>query len=70
MPLTGNDICSFFDQRLLVGAITGDDRYRYQKPAPDVFMGFTSLLRYKKFDMNFNGRINLGNYIAFLLLLL
>ena len=45
------------------GSITGDDRYRYQKPAPTVFMGFSSLFRYRDFDFSFNGRINLGNYI-------
>jgi TonB-linked SusC/RagA family outer membrane protein len=45
------------------GSITGDDRYRYQKPAPTVFMGFSSMLRYKNLDFSFNGRINLGNYI-------
>jgi iron complex outermembrane receptor protein len=45
------------------GSITGDDKYRYKKPAPTVFMGFSSLLRYRNFDFSFNGRINVGNYI-------
>ena len=42
---------------------TSDDKYRYKKPSPTVFMGFSSLMRYKNFDFSFNGRISLGNYI-------
>ncbi len=45
------------------GQITGDDRYRYKKAAPDVFMGFNSKVVWKKWDFSFNGRINLGNYV-------
>ena len=45
------------------GTITVEDRYRYKKPASDVFMGFTSMLRYKNFDFSFAGRVALGNYI-------
>ena len=45
------------------GQITGDDRYRYNKAAPDVFMGFSSKLNWKKWDFSFNGRVNLGNYV-------
>ncbi len=44
------------------GEITGDDRYHYKKAAPDVFMGFNSMLNYKEWDFSFGGRINLGNY--------
>jgi iron complex outermembrane receptor protein len=59
----GKPIEGLYVDRNNDGAITGDDRYRYQKPAPTVFMGFSSMLRYKAFDFSFNGRINLGNYI-------
>lgn len=59
----GNPIEGLYVDRNGDGAITGDDRYRYQKPAPTVFMGFSSMLRYKNLDFSFNGRINLGNYI-------
>ncbi|NSW95705.1 MAG: SusC/RagA family TonB-linked outer membrane protein, partial [Bacteroidales bacterium] len=45
------------------GGITGDDNYRYKKPSPTVFMGYSSLFRYKNFDFSFNGRISLGNYV-------
>jgi TonB-linked SusC/RagA family outer membrane protein len=59
----GKPIEGLYVDRNNDGAITGDDRYRYQKPAPTVFMGFSSMLRYKDLDFSFNGRINLGNYI-------
>jgi len=59
----GKPIEGLYVDRNNDGAITGDDRYRYQKPAPTVFMGFSSLLRYKNLDFNLNGRVNLGNYI-------
>ena len=42
---------------------TSGDKYRYQKPAPTVFLGFSSMLNWKNFDFSFNGRINIGNYI-------
>jgi len=46
------------------GSVTAeDDSYRFENPAPDVFMGFSSYLRYKDFDLNLNGRINIGNYV-------
>lgn len=45
------------------GQITGDDRYRYKKADPDVYMGFNTKLNWKKWDFGFNGRINLGNYV-------
>ncbi len=45
------------------GEITGDDRYHYKKAAPDVFMGFNSMVNYKAWDFSFAGRINLGNYV-------
>jgi TonB-dependent starch-binding outer membrane protein SusC len=59
----GSPIEGLYVDRNKDGAITGDDRYIYQKPAATVFMGFTSMLRYKAFDFTFNGRVNLGNYI-------
>ncbi|SHF44655.1 iron complex outermembrane recepter protein [Mariniphaga anaerophila] len=45
------------------GAITNDDKYRYKKPAPDVFMGFSSKLYYNSWDFGFSGRVNLNNYV-------
>ncbi len=45
------------------GQITVDDRFRYKKAAPDLFMGFSSLFTYKNFDFSFAGRISLGNHV-------
>ncbi|MCU0377405.1 MAG: TonB-dependent receptor [Bacteroidales bacterium] len=59
----GKPIEGLYVDRNNDGAITGDDRYRYQKPAPTLFMGFSSMFRYKNFDFTFNGRINLDNYV-------
>lgn len=42
---------------------TSGDKYRYQKPAPTVFLGFSSMLTWKNLDFSFNGRISLGNYV-------
>jgi TonB-dependent starch-binding outer membrane protein SusC len=59
----GTPIEGLYVDRNKDGVINGDDRYRYKKPAPTVFMGFSSLLRYKQFDLNLNGRISLDNYV-------
>lgn len=59
----GNPIEGLYVDRSGDGQITEDDRYQYKKPAPDIFMGFSSRLEYKNFDFSFNGRINLGNYV-------
>lgn len=45
------------------GAITSADRYYYQKPAPDYFMGFTTSINYKKFTLNTVLRASFGNYV-------
>jgi TonB-dependent starch-binding outer membrane protein SusC len=43
--------------------VNDDDMYRYKKPAPDVFMGFSTKLNYKNWDFALNGRVSLGNYV-------
>jgi iron complex outermembrane receptor protein len=44
--------------------ITEADRYLTNKsPMPKVFMGFSSTFKYKDFDLGFNLRANLGNYV-------
>ena len=46
------------------GQITPDDCYMTDKsPAPKVYMGLSSMLRYKDFDFGFNLRANFGNYM-------
>jgi TonB-linked SusC/RagA family outer membrane protein len=39
------------------------DKYFYKQPNPKFYMGFNSSLNYKKFDLSFSMRANLGNYI-------
>ncbi len=58
MPIEG-----LYEDTSREGEITNDDRYRYKKAAPDVFMGFSSRLNYKNWDFSFAGRVNLGNYV-------
>jgi TonB-linked SusC/RagA family outer membrane protein len=38
------------------------DLYVYKKPDPTVQMGINSRLTYKDWDLNFSGRLSLGNY--------
>jgi len=45
------------------GVITPDDRYLYKNPTPPVTMGLSSRIEYKKFDLGFSLRANLGNYV-------
>jgi len=45
------------------GKISPDDQYRFEKPAPDYFFGFTSSLDVGKFNFSMAGRANLGNYV-------
>ncbi|WP_346855868.1 TonB-dependent receptor [uncultured Draconibacterium sp.] len=59
----GKPIQGLYVDRNGDGQITGDDRYRYKKAAPDWFMGFDSKVNWKNWDFGFAGRINLGNYV-------
>lgn len=45
------------------GQVNNEDLYRLEKPAPDVFLGFNSYLRYGNFDLTFAGRANINNYV-------
>jgi iron complex outermembrane receptor protein len=42
---------------------TIDDKYLYKQPNPSVFMGFNSNFNYKKWNLGFTMRANLGNYV-------
>lgn len=62
----GNPIDNLFVDRNGDGIVTSQgqsDKYHIKKPAPDLMIGFNSMIRYKKFDFSFNGRISLGNYV-------
>jgi iron complex outermembrane receptor protein len=59
----GNPIENTFVDRNGNGYIDDNDKYYYYKPAPDVTMGFSSKLQYKNWDLGFNLRASLGNYV-------
>jgi iron complex outermembrane receptor protein len=62
----GKPVDNLFVDRNGDGVVTSQgqsDKYHVKKPAPDLLIGFNSMLRYKKFDFSFNGRISLGNYV-------
>jgi TonB-linked SusC/RagA family outer membrane protein len=43
--------------------INSDDLYRYHSPAPDYILGFSTSLRYKKWNLGTSLRANIGNYV-------
>jgi len=45
------------------GIIDDNDLRQYKKPDADIIMGFNSKFRYQNWDLGFNGRVSLGNYI-------
>lgn len=60
----GKPLQNVFVDRNEDGQITEADRYLTDKsPMPTVFMGLSSTLKYKNFDLGFNLRANLGNYV-------
>jgi TonB-dependent starch-binding outer membrane protein SusC len=59
----GNPIEGLYVDRNHDGTVTELDKYRYQKPAADFFMGISSSFRWKNLDFSFNGRLNIGNYL-------
>lgn len=45
------------------GLINSSDRYIYKKPNADITMGLQSSMNYKNFDLTFNLRASIGNYM-------
>ncbi|MDB5007354.1 MAG: iron complex outerrane recepter protein [Mucilaginibacter sp.] len=45
------------------GSVGTEDKYAYQQPNPTVFMGFNSNFSYKKWNLAFTLRSELGNYV-------
>ncbi|MFY0604647.1 MAG: SusC/RagA family TonB-linked outer membrane protein [Flavobacteriaceae bacterium] len=45
------------------GIINDDDRYIKENPQANIILGFQSSFNYKKFDLAFNLRANIGNYV-------
>jgi len=60
---TGNPIEGEYVDRNDDGMISPEDLYINENPAPDMFLGFTSMLTYKNLDFSFAGRANMGNYV-------
>lgn len=60
----GKPIQNAFVDRNNDGQITEADRYlTHKSPMAKVYMGFSSQFSYKKWDLGFNLRANLGNYV-------
>lgn len=59
----GNPLDGVYVDRDGDGEITTKDMYFYKKPAADVLMGFNSKVNYLNWDLGFNARASLGNYV-------
>ncbi|WOD42859.1 SusC/RagA family TonB-linked outer membrane protein [Hwangdonia lutea] len=60
---SGNPIEGAFVDLNGDNVINDDDRYLKENPGADVILGFQSNINYKNFDLSFNLRANLGNYV-------
>lgn len=45
------------------GLLNSSDRYRFENPAPDYTIGFSSSVRIYNLEFSFAGRSNIGNYV-------
>lgn len=59
----GNLLEGQFADRNEDGVVDGDDKYRFEKPAADYTIGFTSALKLSDFTLSFAGRAALGNFV-------
>ena len=59
----GNPIEGLYVDRNRDGQITVDDKYIYEKPAPDVTLGINTGFTYRNWDFTMSGRANFGNYV-------
>jgi TonB-linked SusC/RagA family outer membrane protein len=60
--VSGQPIDGVFIDRNNDGAVNEQDKYRYKKPASDVFYGFFTNVTYKNWDMSMSWRGSWGNY--------
>ena len=60
---TGKPIEGAFADLSEDGMINSSDLYRYHSPAPDYIFGFSTSLRYKKWNLGMSFRSNAGNYV-------
>ncbi|HMO61957.1 MAG TPA: SusC/RagA family TonB-linked outer membrane protein [Ferruginibacter sp.] len=59
----GKPIDNLFEDRNRDGVINDRDKYRYQSPFADWFLGFNGNLNYKKWSAGFIMRASIGNYM-------
>ncbi len=59
----GKPVDGVFVDQNADGFINEEDLIAYKNSAPDVHMGLSSRFSYKKWDLNFSTRANLGNYV-------
>lgn len=45
------------------GAITPADKYYAKDPAADALIGYSTMVKYKNFDLSLSGRVSIGNYV-------
>ncbi|RTY96104.1 TonB-dependent receptor [Flavobacterium sp. GSN2] len=60
--VNGKPLDGVYVDRNQDGIISELDKYRFHKPAADVFYGFNTSVTYKNFDMGMNWRGSWGNY--------
>jgi iron complex outermembrane receptor protein len=60
--VNGKPLDGVFIDRNQDGIVSEQDKYRFHKPAADVFYGFNTSVTYKNFDMGMNWRGSWGNY--------
>lgn len=60
---SGMPLQNVFVDRNGDGQINEADRYLYQKPSPTVYMGLSSTLTFRNWDLSFSLHANLGNYL-------
>jgi iron complex outermembrane receptor protein len=58
----GKPIDGVFIDRNKDGIVNEQDKYRFHKPAADVFYGFNTSVTYKNFDLGMNWRGSWGNF--------
>jgi TonB-linked SusC/RagA family outer membrane protein len=60
---SGKPIEGLFEDRNRDGLINNNDLYRYKSPDPKAFLGAYSNLNWKKWNVGFSLRANIGNYM-------
>lgn len=61
--VSGNPIEGAYVDRNGDGLINDKDKYIYKKPAPSIFMGFNTSLKYKQWTLAASARASFGNYV-------